>query len=765
MEQTKILFNLIKNNKYEEFKKVITNDKLIDINFKDENGNYLIAYAIIKNNIDIVETMIKKEFRVDITDQEGRSLLYLPIKYGYNEIIDLLIKYDKHNTGIPIVDFKDKFTNIPLHYAIFFKNSSAIETLLHANSNPNTTDENGNNSLHLAIYSQNFLICKKIIEKDVNINSKTSIGETALHIACNFQLFDIIKLLIENGIDIDAQDYNNEITALVYSVNLNDNHTSKYLLHYGANPNIQDFMGNTVAHYSIIEENYEILNELVNPEKIKIKPNFNIYNINSELPIHLLLTKTTSLTDGILEKLIDKSNLNFQNSSGNTPLHLICKKNIWNEYSDILIKKKMNIFIKNHKGEMPIDYIAKTEINKFIDLITKSYLYILRNYSFVWNEDWENMCNKELFYNSLTDDEIKILSKYYHNIDKEIDKEICYKIINNKITTNYKHKITNKITNKITEDSKGQNNNMNCDNSSYPQKKNRKCVNLNMNSKIEFCSFTGITLDILIGLIYLLNKYSFACSTLTSNFITNTDLCNYFSSIGFKPNTHCEFLNFEIVWVYKKLFFSDNFANNFNKCINNMKIRFVVVPLGIELEEGSHANYLIFDKKTYEIERFEPYGYGTPYKFNYDSKLLDNILTFKFSEINENIKYINPAKFLPKIGFQYLDVYESKTKNIGDPGGFCALWSIWYTEMRLKYPDIERKTLVNKLFKEIKLMNVSFKNLIRNYSINITNLRDELFKQSNITINDWLNEQYTQEQYSQIIENIKKLLSPQIKNI
>ena len=29
--------------------------------------------------------------------------------------------------------------------------------------------------------------------------------------------------------------------------------------------------------------------------------------------------------------------------------------------------------------------------------------------------------------------------------------------------------------------------------------------------------------------------------------------------------------------------------------MSNNKIRFIIIPLGIELENGSHANYLIFD--------------------------------------------------------------------------------------------------------------------------------------------------------------------------
>lgn len=312
MEQNKILFNLIKENKFDELKELIKKEEFLDINLRDETGNYLITYAIIKNNIEIVKFLLVKGARIDITDQEGKSLLYLPIKFSYNSLITLIIEYDKLNIGISIADFKDIFNNIPLHYSIFFKNMHAIDLLLEANSNPNTLDQNGNNSLHLAIYSKNYDICKKIIDKDVNINAKTSIGETALHIACNFQLESIVRLLVENGIDLNAQDFNNEITALIYAVNLNNKNISKYLLERGADPNIQDFMGNTATHYVILEENYEILYYLLMSDKVQVKPNVNIYNISGKLPIHLLFEKDTVHENEIAKHLIVMSNLNFR---------------------------------------------------------------------------------------------------------------------------------------------------------------------------------------------------------------------------------------------------------------------------------------------------------------------------------------------------------------------------------------------------------------------------------------------------------------------
>ena len=735
MEINATLFELIKNNKFDELKIEIQKDEHIDVNIKDETGNYLIAYAIIKNSLDIVKFLLSKGARIDITDQEGKSLLYLPIKYGYNDMITLILEYDKLNIGISIVDFKDTLNNIPLHYAIFFKNIHAMNLLLNANSNPNTIDQNGSNSLHLAIYSKNYEICKKIVDSDININARTPIGETALHIACNFQLEQIIKLLVDHRIDLNAQDFNNEITALIYSVNLNNKKIPKFLLDQGADPNIQDFIGNTAIHYSILEENYEILHYLITSKNTK--PNVNIYNISGKLPIHLLLEKDVVHEGEIIKKLINMSNLNSQDFNGDTPLHLICKKNLWSSFKDELQKKKLNIFVNNYNNEMPVNYITKQFIHDFMTLVANSYIYTLQNNNSIWKNDWENICSKEFNIDNFSAEEINTLKKY----TPEINNTTCFQIIYNKLM-------------KIYQDKKAE-----CGNTSIPQKLNKKCIVLDERNNVELCSFVGITLDILLGLVYLLNKYNYSCSTITKNFMDNTDLCNYYKNIGIKTNSRCEFLNFEIVWIYKKLFFSENFTNHFKKCMNNIKIRFIVIPLGIELEQGSHANYLIFDKKTFELERFEPYGSHSPYKFNYNSKLLDNVLTFKFTEIDNNIKYISPEKYLPKIGFQYFDVYESKTQKIGDPGGFCGLWSIWYTDMRLTYPDIERKSLVNKLLKEIKRKNISFKNLIRNYSTNITKLRDEVFEKAKITINDWLNDQISKEQYDVIISELTKLLN------
>ena len=56
----------------------------------------------------------------------------------------------------------------------------------------------------------------------------------------------------------------------------------------------------------------------------------------------------------------------------------------------------------------------------------------------------------------------------------------------------------------------------------------------------------------------------------------------------------------------------------------------------------------------------------------------------------------------------------------------------------MKNIKINNKDLVNYLIQHIKFYNKSFKNIIRNFSQYIADIRDGLLKKVNIDINDWI---------------------------
>ena len=55
MENYKILFKLVKNEDSSKLNKFIKNTPDLDLNIKDNSDNYLITYAIIKNNVKLVK--------------------------------------------------------------------------------------------------------------------------------------------------------------------------------------------------------------------------------------------------------------------------------------------------------------------------------------------------------------------------------------------------------------------------------------------------------------------------------------------------------------------------------------------------------------------------------------------------------------------------------------------------------------------------------------------------------------------------------------
>ncbi len=81
--------------------------------------------------------------------------------------------------------------------------------------------------------------------------------------------------------------------------------------------------------------------------------------------------------------------------------------------------------------------------------------------------------------------------------------------------------------------------------------------------------------------------------------------------------------------------------------------------------------------------------------------------------------------------------------------------------MRLTYADISRNELVKLLINVIKSQNISFRNMIRNYGKQIMEERDKILQKSQMDINDWINDQYTDVQ----IDGVMNELVVQTNNI
>jgi len=705
------LFNYINQQDWDNIKKIITDTKDIDLNIRDDSNNYLIQFIILYNKYDFIDIFVEKKCKIDIIDNDGKTIMFYAIKYNYYKLLEKLLNIEY--VGFPIIDLKDKNKFYPIHYAVLFNNKKILELLLEKGTDINQKDGNGNTPLMTSIKLKNNKISKFLIEnKKININTINNIGETVLHIACNYEQDTIVELLLNHSeIDINIQDLQNKYTPLMYGVSLNNFIITQMLInHKKINFLCQDVAGNTAYHHGINEDVSEDLIKILDEkldDNIDTIYIYNLTNLNGNTILHLLLEKNIQIN---LKKYIENTNLNIQNYKGNTVWHLFGKR--WLNYIPELENKKNNLFIKNKKNQTAYDMYKDSD--KFMDMLIKSYYNYLKLRKKEWKNDWETICQNN--------DLLKKIDFKDNTPEKN-----CYEKIK-------KYMIDNNI--------------------SVPYKKMRYCIVFDNNPLTDFVTYTGTSLDILAGMLFL-KQYDNVFTTLSKKFIINDSLTDYYKVLGIIKEIKGEYFNFEITWLYQKLFYPSNMDLIIQSFKDSNK-NFLVIPLGIHQDNGAHANILLYDLKRNEIERFEPSGADYPYEYNYNPELLDYYLEIYFKEKFKDCKYYKPRSYEMNIGFQTMEIVDIN-KKIGDPNGFCGAWSLWWVYMRIKNESISREKLFIQLVKNIRRNNLSFKNVIRSFSKLVTDLRDNLLKKVSLDINKWLNDDFdydTFDRFNLIIEKI-----------
>lgn len=731
------IFNLVKKKEYEKLFNFIKDDDSLNLDIPDNNYNHLIDYLIIDEKIEIIEYLLKnKKILLDYLDSENKSILLKPIKFNKKKILELIVNNDKTNIGVSILEKIDSKGYTCLFYCIIYNNLEAFKYLYENGANIHITDNKKNNLFFFCLkYEKNdillYLIKKELDKNKFFLNySNNHLNETILQNSIIYDNNEIINFLLTLDLNenyLNNQEYEYGLNALHNSLILKKNDVSKKLIKKKININIQDYLGNSALHYAIIENNLEMILYLIQDENI----NFNLINLDGNLPIHFLLneeniniylfeenTEQAELYIKALLKFIKNSKLNTQNNLGITPLHLIVKKELWKEENikEILNKKGLNIFINDNNDENVLDIVGKND--EFINIITKSFYNKLKSTKKKLSNEWEQYCSNN---------NLKELAKI---LKKKGDKGIDFYC---------QEKIKDVILN---------------ENRSLPLYQD---INLVIEQGIykKGCYYTGSTIDILFGLLYLFKSYPNIKFILEYPLVENNELIDNYKKIGINYNYKLDFSNIEIVWVYQKLIYPVNFDSILQNRIDNLNSEndFIIIPLGIEVENGSHANMIIIDIKNKLIERFEPNGFHGPREFYYNNSLLDQLLKSKFNELIPKYKFVRPDDYLPIIGFQVLESLESsKCKKIGDPNGFCGVWCIWWTFYKIRYKTLKSKKLAKMLINKIKFNKISFKDIIRNFSQNITDIRDTFLKKYDMDINKWINDDYNND----ILDKLEK---------
>ncbi|XP_050415895.1 ankycorbin [Patella vulgata] len=195
----------------------------------------------------VFETRLMSEISVALQpDDDGDLPLHIAVVHENIRMIKKFIQLMK--LARKSVDKFNKQKQTPLHLAIKLDLREAIKLLLDAQADVNYVDHTGCTSLHLTVKHQLPHIANLLFEHsrvEIEVNTRNFAGLTPLHTAVEKNDERMINLLLDKRVDVDALDGKSGRTALYHAVECEKKSIVSLLLKRGANPEIQNYAGNT----------------------------------------------------------------------------------------------------------------------------------------------------------------------------------------------------------------------------------------------------------------------------------------------------------------------------------------------------------------------------------------------------------------------------------------------------------------------------------------------------------------------------------------
>lgn len=702
---------LINNNEWNKIYELINKNK-IDAYDEVVHGNTIVHMAAIHNNDRIIEHFLKSDVNVlQKSNSDGNTPIHLLAEYGY---MDLLKSCIKSNPEFLELSNNDDETVIDLLYNDYdFINFASKYNI----KSENAIIKNINESQK--IKDSEYNIVKLLLTKK-NINN---IEGSLLCYALKSEKVHIAKLLIKKGYDINKKD-NKYLTPLIYAMENKNYDIVDLLLSKKCKVSYTGPEGNhNPMIMAIMDNKFEIIEKLLD-----LGFDVNKYNRQLETPLHYALYNR-KLAPSLISKMIYNGDMNIKNIYRQTPLHLLCKYHNWKDYDQIIKHKKLDIFIEDSQNKRPFDYLDGNYIYDFIDIAVSSYARLLKgdiNYIKQCNKKQSAACKNEL-------------KKYIFKTKRSIP---------------------------IKED------------------------NLLMNQKIKIISapqvnygvFNSDSVHNMIYIIILLKKYknigvpfqyffndkfiNDKIMQINNNLFKQQEELVISDLIGIYTEYFYELSPYLIIWRSK----SQNYIHRdlgflIKKCLLSDKIRFIVLKLTLVIGPSStHANIVIYDKKTNTLDRFEPYGI-IPYL---DAEELDTfILNIGKKYFNSNLKYNSPKDIFNGIGFQSISNDSNReVKNLGDPSGYCLAHTFFYLEMKIMNPDVEPnimlKTVRDNILNNEKVDDDKlFLAYIRNYAAQLDKSKNDFMISAGVNATNMYNLVMSQDNHNKIM----KLLSSEFNKI
>jgi len=322
----------------------------------------LIFKLISKGDVKKLKDILKKDIKLlYIYGPNKENPIHNACFYGNKDIIQTLLDYDKkilnslNNQDCNGYHILAKYNAKLLDY--FIKKYKPFDI--------HFTDKNGHNIL--VTYILNNKLEKTILDSLKNVGcsllKSNRINDISFILNKDYKLLDEVTKYFK--FDVNKLHLDNPISFM--SLITNNLDMLKMLVKYKINLNLNDKRIDDLLSLSIVRQSKEFIDFLINNKK-----NFSFTDSYENSYFNLILFNQMELKyqQFFLEKVDD---LNKQNIFGDTTMHIIFKFNVWDKLKNLIVKREVNLDIKNKDGKKPLFYYKgkKTIKNEFKNLVKK----------------------------------------------------------------------------------------------------------------------------------------------------------------------------------------------------------------------------------------------------------------------------------------------------------------------------------------------------------------------------------------------------------
>ncbi|XP_033869508.3 nuclear factor NF-kappa-B p105 subunit-like [Acipenser ruthenus] len=170
------------------------------INMRNDLYQTSLHLAVITQQADAVEALLKANADLSLTDRYGNTALHLAAKQGDSEILSLLLQ---HQEAAKLINLPNSEGLNALHLAVLANSLPSLRQLISYGVDVDECEQSsGRTALHLAVEQENISLAGSLLlEGSAYVDSSTYDGSTPLHIAAGRGSVKMTALLMAAGAD------------------------------------------------------------------------------------------------------------------------------------------------------------------------------------------------------------------------------------------------------------------------------------------------------------------------------------------------------------------------------------------------------------------------------------------------------------------------------------------------------------------------------------------------------------------------------------